>query len=285
MDAVLGSGSELAEFGEESFVPKVLFQSELMKVVLAALEPGQQIALHAPGIDLAVAVLEGTGDVWIDDRPRPVVPGDVAVIPAGMTRGVRARGGRLILLHVVSPPPTGVDHGLERRPWPSEAAGPDVRASLHEEHQELLPHLDHLRILADEARDLDDEALRGRLESVLAFLTDVLLPHAAVEEKALYPAVDRLLRATGGGTRTMSIDHQEIGERIEQLAAMAREPLTASNRDAIGRALGALEAVVRLHFRKEEEAYLPLLSRLSAEEASQLTDVLAAGGGGHHHEH
>ncbi len=285
MDAVFGSASELAEFGVGSFVPKVLFENELIKVVLAALEPDQEIALHAPSIDLAVAVLEGTGDLWVEDSPRPVVPGDVAVIPAGMTRGVRARGGRLVLLHVVSPPPTAADHGLERRPWSAEAAGPDVRASLHEEHQELLPHLDHMRILADEALDLDDEVLKGRLEGVLTFLTDALVPHAAVEERTLYPAVDRLLRATGGATRTMTIDHQEIGERIEQLSAMAREPMTPSTRGAIGRDLGALEAVVRLHFRKEEEAYLPLLARLSAEEASRLTDVLSAGGSGHHHGH
>ncbi len=285
MDAVFGSAAELAEFGAESFVPKVLFESERVKVVLAALEPGQQIALHAPGVDMAVAVLEGTGDLWIDDASRPVAPGDVAVIPAGLTRGVRARGGRLVLLHVVSPPPTAADHEVERRPWPAATAGPDVQASLHEEHQEILPHLDHLRILADEAPDLDDEALKGRLEGVLTFLTDTLLPHAAVEEKALYPAVDRLLRATGGATRTMSIDHQAIGERIEELAASTHEPLTPMTRTAVGRTLDALEAVVRLHFRKEEEAYLPLLARLSGEEAEQLTDALTAAGNVHHHKH
>lgn len=284
MQALFGKASELAEFGE-SVTPKVLFESERMKVLLVALEPDQEIALHAPDVDLTVAVLEGTGDLWAGDRPHAIAPGDLAVIPAGATRGVRSRGGRLVLLHVVSPPPSAADHEIARTPWPAAAAGPDVRASLHDEHQELLPHLDHLRVLAEEAPGLDDETLRKRLDGVLGFLTDVLLPHAGVEEEALYPAVDGLLRATGGGTRTMSIDHEEIGERIEQLAVTARGPLTPKTRAAIARTLAQLEAIVRLHFRKEEEVYLPLLSRLSWEEAIELEDALAAAGDGHHHQH
>jgi quercetin dioxygenase-like cupin family protein/hemerythrin-like domain-containing protein len=283
--AVFGSASELAEFRTESFFPKVLFESERVKVILAGLEPGQEIPLHAPGVDLAVAVLAGVGDLWVDDAPHPVAAGDVAVIPAGTTRGVRARGGRLILLHVVSPPPTAADHALERRPWPAETAAADVRPSLHEEHQELLAHLDHLRALAHEAPELDEQTLTSRLENVVGFLTDVLLPHAAIEENSLYPAVDRLLRATGGATRTMSIDHQEIGQRVERLTAMPRQPLTPATRSAIAAALGALEAVVRLHFRKEEEAYLPLLSRLSNAETADLAGALAAARDGLHQDH
>lgn len=285
METVFGSAAELAEFGTEAFVPKVLFESDRMNVVLASLAEGQEIALHAPQVDLAVTVLQGIGEVWIDDSPRPVMSGDLAVIPAGVTRGVRARGGPLVLLLVVSPPPTAADHAVERRAWPAEIPGPDVRRILHEEHQELLPHLDHLRHLAAEAQDLGEGPLRDRLKEVLGFLTDTLLSHAAVEEIALYPAVDRLLRATDGGTRTMSIDHQAIGEEIERLAALAGQPATPEARAAITRVLGSLEAVLRLHFRKEEEAYLPLLARLSPGEAEDLIAALSTAGGEHHHEH
>ncbi len=284
MEAIVGPASYLADY-REPFTPKVLFENPHMRVVLVALQPDQQIALHAPGVDLAVAVLEGMGELWVGDRAHAVVPGDVAVIPAGVTRGVRARGGRLVLLHVVSPPPTAAEHEMERRPWPPPETAPDVSGALHEEHQELLPHLDHLRTLSEQAEALDEETLRARLAEVLQFLTTVLLPHAGVEEQALYPAVDRLLRATGGGTRTMSIDHQEIGERIERLASMTRGPLSARERAAVRDALGELEALVRLHFRKEEEAYLPLLSRLSAGEAEDLERALTAAGHAGHHEH
>jgi len=282
MDAVFGAASDLAEFGE-AFTPRVLFESSQMKVVLVALEPDQEIPLHAPGVNLAVAVLEGTGDLWLGDQVRAIVSGDVAVIPAGMTRGVRARGGRLVLLHVVSPLPGAADHEAERRPWPAREPAPDVRESLHREHQELLPHLEHLRALSEESEELDEETVRARLDGVLDFLIHVLLPHAELEERTLYPTVDRILRATGGGTRTMSIDHQEIGERIQRIASTARGPLASTERAALGAALGELEAIVRLHFRKEEEAYLPLLPRLSAPEAEALEKALeSAGHAGHH---
>lgn len=284
MDAVVGGPEELAEFRPGALAPKVLYETDRFTVVLAALEPDQEIPLHAPGVDVAVAVLRGTGELWVGDAPRAVAAGDVAVVPAGVTRAVRPTGGRLILLHVVSPPPGPADHEAERRPWPEPARGPDVEGALREEHGQLLPHLDHLRALAEEVRELDECNLRARLEGVLGFLTGTLLPHAAAEEAALYPAVDRVLRSTGGATATMSVDHRDIGERIHELADLARSPLSAEVRARIERALVALEAVVRLHFRKEEEVYLPLASRLSAGEREELLQGLAAGGGGHHHD-
>ncbi|MFC0866000.1 cupin domain-containing protein [Sphaerimonospora cavernae] len=118
--AVFGSASELAEFSAESFCPKVLSASDLARVMIVGMEDGQEIPLHTPSVELALAILEGTGDVWIDDAPHPVAAGDVVVIPAGTTRGVRARGGRLIFMNVVSPPPTAADHEVARRPWPAE---------------------------------------------------------------------------------------------------------------------------------------------------------------------
>jgi quercetin dioxygenase-like cupin family protein len=121
MKAVYGNASELAEFDAGSFRPKVLFGSDQARTMLTGLEPGQEIPLHAPAVDLVVAVMEGVGDLWIDDAPHPVGPGDIAIIPAGTTRGVRAaRSGRMILLTVVSPPPTAADHEVARRPWPAE---------------------------------------------------------------------------------------------------------------------------------------------------------------------
>lgn len=127
MSAIFGRAAELAEFGTESFFPKVLFESEQAKVILAGLEAGQEVPLHAPGVDLTAAVLEGVGDLWVDDAPHPVAPGDIAVIPAGTTRGVRARDGRLILLFVASPPPTAADHEVARRRWPADAMTTDSR--------------------------------------------------------------------------------------------------------------------------------------------------------------
>jgi quercetin dioxygenase-like cupin family protein/iron-sulfur cluster repair protein YtfE (RIC family) len=282
--AIAGTALELASFDAERFRPRVLYESGAMKVVLAALEPHQAVDLHDPRVDVVISVLEGQADVWVGDAPRRMRPGEVAVIPAGETRGMRAVGGRAVLLHVVAPPPTEEAHaGVVHRPWP-EPARPerDPAEAIRTEHRELLPHLDHLDSLADAVPELPASELRERLDAVLGFLRDVLLPHAEAEETALYPAVERVLRGAGGTTRTMSEDHRAIAALIQELAELtAREP---TPRRAIQRTLDRLAALVRVHFGKEEDVYLPLLERLSADEARELLAALASAPG-HEHRH
>jgi quercetin dioxygenase-like cupin family protein/hemerythrin-like domain-containing protein len=285
MPALWGHADELARFDAQAFRPTVLFESDRMKVALAALEPGQQIDPHAPDVDVALAVMQGVGEIWVDDAPRTVRAGDVIVVPAGVTRGMRALDDRLVILHAVSPPPTAAHHEAERRAWPSrEPASAGPRDAIHAEHEELLPHFGHVADLADEAVDLPDDQLHERLGHVLGFLRGVLLPHAGVEESALYPVVDAVLRAVGGGTRTMSVDHRAIGTLIDDLAAAADRTPNAATRREIQRLLDAIVALVRVHFEKEEVVYLPLLDRLSAEEAGALLDTLETAPG-HAHAH
>lgn len=280
--AIFGRAAELASFDAERFRPTVLFESGAMKVVLAALEPHQAVDLHDPAVDVVISVLEGQADVWVGDTPRRMRPGEVAVIPAGETRGMRAAGGRVVLLHVVAPPPTEQTHaGVVHHPWPKpERPEADPAATIRAEHRELLPHLDHLEALAEAAPELPEDELRERLHGVLDFLREVLLPHAQAEDAALYPAVEGVLRATGGGTRTMSEDHRAIGGLIEELAALAeREP---APRRSLQRTLDRLAALVRVHFGKEEDVYVPLLAHLDAGEAR---DLLASLGSSPGHEH
>lgn len=283
---VAGRATELASFDAQEFRPTVLFESEAMKVVLAGLEPGQAIDPHDPAIDLTVAVLDGEADVWVDDAPRRMRPGDVAVVPAGRMRGMRAANGRAVVLHVVAPPPTPETHAqVTHRPWPAEQSlenGP--AGAIRAEHRELVPHLEHLGQLADAVPTLEDEALRERLAGILDFLRGVLLPHADAEDATLYPVIERILRAVGGATRTMSEDHRAVEASIEELTALAEREPTVSTRRDIQRALDGLSALVRVHFGKEEDVYVPLLGRLSAEEARDLEAALAATPG-HEHTH
>lgn len=116
--AVIGNASALAEFSAESYCPKVLSATDSTRVMVVGMEDGQEIPLHTPGVELALAIMEGAGEVWVGDAPRPVAAGDLVVIPAGTTRGVRAKG-RLVFMNVVSPPPTAADHDADRRPWPA----------------------------------------------------------------------------------------------------------------------------------------------------------------------
>ena len=56
---------------------------------------------------------------------------------------------------------------------------------LRDEHQELLPHIELLRTVADAIGDVPVVSLRQSVDEAYAFLTHPLLPHAQAEARAL----------------------------------------------------------------------------------------------------
>lgn len=285
---VVARAGELARFAPDSFQTVTLLANEHLRVLLAALEPGQEIPLHAPGVDLVVTVADGVGELLAGGRVYPLHAGDVAVVPAGETRGVRARTARLVLVNVVTPPPSAADHA--RVPagaaWPPADAGADPAGLIRREHAELRVHLDHLRSLAEAVDETEESDLRERLTRVVHFLREGVLAHAGHEEETVYPAAERLLRALGGATATMVLEHGSIAVRVDELERLAAGRYDASTRAGLRRSLVALEAVLRGHFDKEERVYLPLLAHLAAGEAESLAAALeAAGHGEQGHEH
>lgn len=274
---VSGRAADLAQFSPQGFGRRILFETERMKVVLVAFEPGQGIPLHAPDVDLVFAVLEGGGEVMAGDRACTVRAGDLVIVPAGATRGIRARGGRMIALHVVSPPPTAADHARmsEGASWPAEA---DVDGSLAEhlrtEHEPILQEVAALGALAEEAALLSDEGLREMLRPAVRFLQHELLPHAAAEDRAIYPAVDRLLRSVGGATKTMEMEHRSIESLTARLAEAAEAPWTPSARARVNADLVRLAVLVSEHIAKEDEVYVPLLELLGADETRAIRRAL-----------
>jgi iron-sulfur cluster repair protein YtfE (RIC family) len=190
----------------------------------------------------------------------------------------------LVTVNVVSPPPGPGHHAGSEAGWPVGEEAPDVGALILEEHAGLFPHLDHLGSLASEATALGESELRTRLREVLAFLRDGLLPHAREEEVSVYPAAEKMLRALGGATRTMSIDHRFVGQMVEELSGLGEGLLSSANKERIRRLLYGLQAVLQVHFTKENEVYVPLLNRLSPSERHQLYDRLAGGHQNHHKE-
>ena len=150
---------------------------------------------------------------------------------------------------------------------------------LRDEHEELLPHLEHILALAHDIETGTSSELVARIRRVLGFLGDDLLDHARVEEEALYPMVARAMGAPEV-TATMSRDHVEIARMVEELGTLAKglgaDGIDPSATRELRRLLYGLHAVVRLHFLKEEEVYLPILdARLSEEEGRGLVDALA----------
>lgn len=145
---------------------------------------------------------------------------------------------------------------------------------LRDEHRTLLPHIERLRAVADAVGETSMATLRQDVESAYEFLAHDLLPHAEAEDCALYPAVARLVGAPEA-TATMRRDHVEVGRLTAELGAL-RSQLSAvtlgdAQAKALRRILYGLYALVKLHFAKEEEVYLPLLdARLTEEEARRM---------------
>ncbi|MGH7775779.1 MAG: hemerythrin domain-containing protein [Candidatus Dormibacterales bacterium] len=277
---------DLAEFSKDGFGRQTLVDTGSIRAVIAALEEGQEIPPHAPPLDVVMTIVDGTGEVMAGNSVWQVRAGDVVVVAAGQTRGLRAVGGRLVAVNVVSPPPRPGDHAAPGRPWPPREKAPDLAPLILEEHGQLFLHLDHLARLASKSGSLPDGELRARLGEILRFLREDLMPHASEEERSVYPAAEKILRAVGGVTRTMEIDHRFIGEMVDGLEGASRRPLGAEEREHVRRLLYGLEAMLRVHFTKENEAYVPFLDRLSAPERRELHARLTGGehGGHHHHE-
>lgn len=97
------------QFRNERFNPIALAETDRSKVVLACFEPGQFIPVHSPNVDVMLLVLEGEGMLVAGEHKEKVGPGAVAFAAAGETRGVKAQT-RMVILHVVAPRPTQLDH-------------------------------------------------------------------------------------------------------------------------------------------------------------------------------
>jgi iron-sulfur cluster repair protein YtfE (RIC family) len=156
---------------------------------------------------------------------------------------------------------------------------------IRHEHMALIPHLQELERAAADVREWRKQAASDRLEHIIDFLSDHLLPHAAAEEEVLYPAIDEAMGAPGA-TATMKVDHEEIAARVTTLRATVGAALdTWPDPEQVGqlsRQLSALAAIILLHFRKEEEVLLPVLdAALTVEEARALFEGMDI----RHHQH
>ena len=156
----------------------------------------------------------------------------------------------------------------------------DVAQYLIDEHKELLPHIEELRIVADSIGDFAPQLLLRSIDKLYDFLINQLIPHAQAEEETLYPAVAKIL-GTPQGTATMSRDHAEVSHLTGRLRAL-RWQIGASGFDPdqakeLRQLLYGLYTLLQLHLAKEEELYLPMLdARLGEIEAHQLFHKLAA---------
>jgi len=144
---------------------------------------------------------------------------------------------------------------------------------LRDEHKELIPHIEKILEVANSIPEAPQEQLYDGVKDVYEFLAYHLIPHAQAEDAALYPAVQKALGSLDS-TRTMSRDHIEVGHYITELAQLQQD-LSPKNFKALQRVLYGLYALVKVHFAKEEEVYLPILEeRMTEEEARKMFEAM-----------
>ncbi len=153
-----------------------------------------------------------------------------------------------------------------------------VTEPLRNEHRELFPEIETLRRVADSVGEVSVEAILEGVGEAYDFLTRHLIPHAKAEDAALYPVVGRVMGAPEA-TATMSRDHVEVIRLAEELWALRAElagpSVSEGTERALRRVLYGLYALVKVHFEKEEEIYLPILdARLSEAEAREMFEAM-----------
>jgi iron-sulfur cluster repair protein YtfE (RIC family) len=155
-----------------------------------------------------------------------------------------------------------------------------ITQPLRDEHKALYPQVENLRSAGDAINESLTSLAHEKIEQAYNFLTRQLIPHAQAEDKALYPMVQKTMGAPQA-TATMSRDHEEVYRLTEELGTLrvhrTQLSITFVQVNALQRVLYGLYALVKLHFAKEEEIYLPLLdSKLTAEEAKAMFEAMDA---------
>lgn len=161
---------------------------------------------------------------------------------------------------------------------------------LRDEHAEFVPQIAALAAAGDAVGSVSVDELIELLGDSHRFLVHQLLPHARAEEAALYPAVQR---AVGDRhiTATMSRDHAEVealtGELEQVLARLSSSTqLLESDARVLRRVLYGLHHLVKVHFAKEEEIYLPILeAHLTDADFSTLFSAMATTAHQHEADH
>lgn len=154
---------------------------------------------------------------------------------------------------------------------------------LRDEHKELYPHIEVLKIAGMAIHGKLDQNGRELIDESYEFLSKHLLPHARAEEAVLYPAVQKAM-GSRHATATMSRDHVEVEALTDELADLRKQisgpDIGVTLANELKRVLYGLHTLVNVHFNKEEEVYLPLLDEsLTADEAKELFERMEEAAG------
>jgi hypothetical protein len=145
----------------------------------------------------------------------------------------------------------------------------------HEHREHLLHQIDRMPQTGDMVGTALPAELRVRLDETHSFLMEVLIPHMAAAEAALYPELERMFQNVHS-MAPLRREHAEVRRSTAELARI-REHL-GEQRISIGQAIALrrvifhLYALLKVHLA-EEQVYLDILDR---REAPEMAEALAA---------
>jgi uncharacterized protein (DUF2249 family) len=144
-----------------------------------------------------------------------------------------------------------------------------LTGAIRTHHAALVDTLDRYTASVESGlSDLDATTMIGLTDSIVAFLSGELIPHAKGEERALYPALDPVLRKHGRPTATMSVDHEYLSDYTRQITELAQQlrSATGDERAALEpqfqRLMIQMQGLFHVHLAKEERVYLPLIEEV-----------------------
>lgn len=112
---------------------RVLWTGEHTQLVVMTIPPGGEIGLETHGDnDQILHFLSGTGEAFVGGETRPVVHGDLVIVPAGIEHNFTNTGPNPLVLTTVYGPPDhadGVVHHTKEDADAAEAAGLDESPS------------------------------------------------------------------------------------------------------------------------------------------------------------
>lgn len=239
------------------------------KVVLFALDGGQEISPHAAPFPAELTVLEGLLEVQVGDHKEAVGSHSFLRLPKSVPHSLHALVRTHFMLVMRRGAGVKEEHGCSGRGHCHHAEGEEVRHPLLK--QWMAEHAEAMRRMAILHEALDQE-LWGVARDVSDWLASELKTHNHAEEQLLFPLLDPHFPG-GGPTFVMRAEHTHLWALMDQLGTALNE---AKGREA-KEAGHALIDHLRAHIDKENRILYPMAERmLSPQELEALAAVLSA---------
>lgn len=136
---------------------------------------------------------------------------------------------------------------------------------LGQQHQEVLAYLARVESQLEAGRDPDAAAF-------LHFLEQDVQQHFALEETALFPALERHIGSEHGPLAVMHLEHADF----RSLLAALSEAVQAANPAQQRAHAGSLIDLLRSHIAKEDQVLFPLAERVLSPDEQAEVDAQSA---------